>query len=208
MDIVAVTTCVNFQDILKHAVHHNSKFFREWLIVTSPEDLTTINYIAELNKDNIKILIYKDFYKNSKFNFGGSRRFAQEYINTTFDSCNVLFLDADIRLPDDFLLKLPSVVEDNTLYGVRSRIDYYTIDDYMNNKNPHIYKFADNFHGFFQLYKQSKTSYKYNNSYDCSACDLAFKKQFSKLINLDISVKHLGQEGVHWGGRKLQYGVF
>ena len=201
MDIIAVTTCVNYSDILKHVIFQNSKFFKLWYIVTSSNDENTIALINEINIPNIQILFYSDFYKNSKFNFGGSRLFAQEYIDKNHQSANILFLDADIYLPDNFIETLPNTLEDNTLYGILKRLDYWTLDDFTNNTNHHLYIHSSKFVGFFQLYKQC--SYKYENSYNCSKCDVIFRDKFPKRKNLQLTVKHFGREGVNWDGRKL-----
>ena len=205
MEIIAVTVCVNFHDILKHIVYQNSKFFKKWLIVTSQEDTNTIDLINEVNKENIQILIYSYFYKNAKFNKGGSLFFAQEYIDKNYKKANILFLDCDIYLPDDFMDRLPSSLEDDTLYGV-SRTDFWTLEDFVNNKNPHPKK-NPHFLGFFQLYKQN--SYKYKDSYNCSGCDCVFRNNFrNKKKKLDIHVKHLGRNGPNWNGRDFNFGIF
>jgi hypothetical protein len=199
MNIIAITTCVNYHDILKHMLP-NSKFFSKWYIVTSPEDKNTISLIENSGIANIEILLYNDFYKNSKFNFGGSRKFAQEYIDKHYTSSNILFLDADICLPVDFMNKLPKTIEDDTLYGVSDRFDYWTLDNYIRKKNPHKYCRGRDFVGFFQLYKQSP-KYKYKDSQNCSICDNDFRGLFKEKINLQLSVRHLGKERINWNGR-------
>jgi hypothetical protein len=102
MDIIAITICVNYDDIFKYMVQQNLKFFKKWYIVTKIEDTATIKLITELNNTSIEILYYNDFYTGSKFNFGGARKFAQEYIDKNYTNTNILILDADIYLPDDF----------------------------------------------------------------------------------------------------------
>ena len=194
-EIIAVTTSVNYHDILKHNLD-NLKHFKIWYIIVSPEDDGTVSLVRDI--PNIKILIYDGFYKNAKFNFGGSRLFAQEYINKNHESSNILFLDADIYLPSN--LNLPLVIENDTIYGTSERIDYHTLDDFINGKNPHKYRGGHHFNGFFQLYKQSP-KYLYKNSDNCSQCDGDFRDLFKNKINLNLSVKHLGQDGIHWNGR-------
>jgi len=49
MDIIAITVSVNYSDILKHMIDQNSKFFKVWYIVTSPEDKETVRLIEEKN---------------------------------------------------------------------------------------------------------------------------------------------------------------
>jgi hypothetical protein len=199
MDIIATTVCVNYHDILKHMLP-NSKFFSKWYIVTSPEDKNTTALIKDSRLKNIEILLYPDFYKKAKFNKGGAVRFAQKYIEKEHKSCNLLLLDADICLPDNFTSKLPDKLELDTLYGVSGRFDYWTLDDYKNKKNPHSYLHGHNCVGFFQLYKES-SKYIYKNSQNCSKCDSEFIKLFKKKVNLKLSVSHLGKDEINWNGR-------
>lgn len=206
IEVIAVTVCVNYHDILNHILEQNSKFLKLWLIVTSPEDVDTVNVVKNKQLSNVKILIYDNFFTNAIFNKGGGVRFAQEYIDNYYNSQSVLILDSDIYLPDNFLEKIPKTVKDNTLYGVRDRYDFWSLDEFLNNENGHHYYDSKNFVGFFQLYKQG--SYKYNNSYNCSRCDDDFRDLFSNRINLDLAVKHLGREKVNWDGRNASFGFF
>lgn len=207
MEITAITICVNYSDILKHMLKQNSQFFKVWYIVTSQEDTLTQTLIQEFNLDNVKILIYDDFYKNnSKFNKGGALEFAQKYIDENHKDTNILILDADIYLPDHFMKSLPEKLEENTLYGVKERWDYPKLEDFIENKNAHKYTHGGNFVGFFQLYNQS-CSYKYENSYNASSCDLSFLSKFHEKKHIEVSVRHMGEECVNWDGR-VHFGIF
>jgi hypothetical protein len=115
-----------------------------------------------------------------------------------YSSANILFLDGDIYLPDDFTEKLPSALEDDTLYGSH-RTDYWTVKGFTEGTESHAWR-KPNFEGFFQLYKQNE-KYKYADSYNCSKCDDVFKGKFPNKRMLDIRVKHLGKNGDHWNGR-------
>jgi len=199
MDITAITICVNYSDILGYMIKQNIKFFKKWFIVTTVTDKKTIK-LLETYKDVVHILIYDGFYINGNtFNKGGAVKFAQDYIDDNFTDSNILILDADIYLPDVFFDKIPLIIEPNILYGVIERNDYWTLDDFMTNVNPHKYQWGSFFVGFFQLYKQNPM-YKYKESYNCSKCDNTFRELFYKKQHLNMSVKHLGQEGVNWNG--------
>jgi len=201
MDIIGITVSVNYDDILIHMLKQNSQFLKTWYIVTSSTDKDTINLITNANIPNIKMLFYDDFWKNASFNKGGAIRFAQDYIHDNDNTCNVLILDSDIYLPNNFSAIISSVViEDDTLYGTKERVDYFTLNDFINNTNPDYNLCGNSFIGFFQLYKLSN-KYKYNNSYDCGACDNKFRDLFNKKIIIDISVKHLGKPCENWWGR-------
>lgn len=206
MQLIAITVSVNYDDILAHMIHQNLKFLHKWFIVTSPEDKKTIELIDKFDNEKLEILIYPDFYKNqAKFNFGGARLFAQTYIEENYSYSNILFLDGDIYLPDNFADKLPDSLEDNVLYGAQ-RTDYWTLHDFINETNPHPKKNAY-FQGYFQLYKQNK-NYMYNDSFNCSVCDDVFRNKFKNKIMLDVCVKHLGQNGPNWNGRNYENGIF
>lgn len=206
MNLFAITVSVNYDDILAHMIEQNLKFLHKWFIVTSPEDTKTIQLIDTFDKEKMQILIYPDFYKNNtKLNKGGALLFAQTYIESNYSSMNILFLDGDIYLPDNFVEKLPNFLEDDTLYGAQ-RIDYWTLDNFKNETNPHP-KENPYFQGYFQLYKQNK-NYMYNDSYNCSQCDDVFRDKFTKKKMLDICVKHLGKNGPNWNRRNYKDGIF
>jgi len=199
MHVIAITVCVNFSDILQHMIEQNSKFLKKWYIVTSPEDSETMQCVAVANKPNIELLLYKDFYTNATFNKGGALRFAQQHIDTIYTSANLLILDADMYLPDNFQEILPPALEPDTVYGMTLRLDYWSLDDFLQEKNPRPHGGSKGIIGCFQLYKQS--SYLYDKSHNCSHCDTVFADSFPKRANLNIVVKHLGRGMIHWNGR-------
>jgi len=205
MNIIAITVCVKYSDILEQMIPQNLKFLHKWYIVTSQEDTKTIELIDKFDKEKIQILIYPDFCKNgARINKGGAILFAQTYIKENNSSENILILDGDIYLPDNFADKLPNSLEDNVLYGSQ-RTDYWTFNDFKNETNPHP-KTA-HFQGYFQLYKQNNI-YMYNDSFNCSKCDDVFRGKFQKKKNLNICVKHLGKNGKNWNGRRANDGIF
>jgi len=201
MEIITITVCVKYSDILENIIYQNSKFFKKWYIITSPEDKNTQLLIENSKLSNIQILLYNDFYKDCEFNKGGAVRFGQNYLDINHPLSNILILDADIYLPDNFFSVLPKELKKDTLYGSKSRSDYWTLYDFINDKDPHRYKHGGNYAGFFQLYTQS--IYKYSNSFNCGKCDIDFRNSFNgKVIKLELNVKHLGKERENWSGRK------
>ena len=95
------------------------------------------------------------------------------------------------------------IVDENTIYGTNKRYDYYSYDyySYENFKNNIIdfdYPWSKDFQGYFQLYKYNKNKL-YNESNNCSECDLFFLNFFSKEVILsNLTVYHLGKNGVNW----------
>jgi len=203
MDIITITVCVDYEDILKHMLKQNSKFFKIWYIVTSPDDKRTISLIEEAKIPNVQLLYFDHFFTNARFNKGGAIKLAQEHIDKNHTDTNILILDADIYLPDNFKEKLIDKLEDNTLYGVDKRFDYYSLYGFLNNEVSYQYDHCKNFVGFFQLYKQC--ALKYENSENCGGCDNNFKDMFPNRIRLDITVKHLGRDNINWYGRNVTY---
>jgi hypothetical protein len=200
MEIIAITVCVNYSDILEFMLKQNIKFLKKWFIVTTKSDTKTIQLLENYN-EIIHILIYDDFYINNyKFNKGGAIKFAQDYIDINFTDSNILILDSDIYLPDNFMYCLPKNLEPHKLYGSFERDDLWTIVDFIENTNPHKYIYGNSFVGFFQLYKQNSI-YKYEESYNCASCDNTFRDKFNTRECLKISVKHLGKDTVNWNGR-------
>lgn len=202
MDIIAITVSVNYSDILEHMIAQNIRFLQKWFIITTESDIKTIELVKKY-KDKIDILIYNDFYiNNCKFNKGGAIKFAQDYLDIHHKNANILVLDSDIYLPDNFIECLPSILEPNTLYGVLERLDYWSLDDYIKKINPYKYPHGGSFVGFFQLYKQD-SKYKYNHSENCAKCDDHFRNLFNNKIQLEISINHLGKDSVNWDGRTI-----
>ena len=94
-------------------------------------------------------------------------------------------------------------INDNTIYGVRERYDFWYLNDFLNNINDRYFAWSREFVGFFQLYKQN-SCYKYKKSNCCDSCDNDFRSLFQNRIELDLSVKHLGRGEVNWYGRKWE----
>jgi len=204
--IVAITVSTKYDDLLEIIMPQNYKFFDKWYIVTHKNDIKTIDVINKFSYSNV-ITLYYDFYSNVRFNKGGAIKYCQKEISKLDYDFNVLLLDSDIYLPDNFDELLNNlVIEPNVLYGVSSRFDYHSYDNFLANKIDSIYtrmpaSHMRNFVGFFQLYKHNPT-FLYENSQNCAECDTVFFKYFSqKKIIEHLSVKHLGKEVVNWNGR-------
>lgn len=196
---IAITISTNYDDILQYILPQNQKFFDKWIIVTHKDDKKTIDLIDKFNFKNVELLFF-DFYADGKiFNKGGAIKFAQKTIPSS-NIGDVLLLDSDILLPDNFNDIIKNIdTKNDVLYGVRKRLDFHSYANLMSGKQDHSY--IGNFHGFFQLYKFNP-SYLYNDSINCSQCDLDFANLFeTKQIIKDLLVKHLGKNAVNWDKR-------
>jgi hypothetical protein len=200
IDIIGITICVNFDDILYHTIDQNAKMVKVLYIVTAPTDSETINLLAMKNIPNVKVLYYDNFFSNAKFNKGGAVRYGQQYVHNLYPDANVLLLDADVILPDTLYRHLPAALDSDVLYGVTERMDYHTLDDFLTRKNGNVCFYGGALVGFFQLYKGTD-KYLYTHSDSCCTCDNEFRDSFPYRQFIDLSIAHLGVSGVNWEGR-------
>ena len=206
-DIIGITISTKYEDILKIILLQNAKFLKKWIIITDEKDRKTIDVIKESKCNNIEILYY-NFYSNEKrkfiFNNGGAVRFGQKYLynNPEYNNYLILILDSDIYLPDNFTERVNSkIIEDNILYGSSKRFDYWSEENFKNNKVDYNYIHSKLVLGYFQLYKIN-SKFEYVDSNDCSGCDKIFTHSFKKIqIIENLEVKHLGKACVNWKGR-------
>lgn len=201
--MIAITVSTNYDDVLNFILPQNYKFFEKWYIITDSNDTDTINVINKYNFSNV-ITIFYDFYKNNKtFNKGGAIRYCQNEIIGNLDyNGNILILDSDIWLPNNFDEIVKDVIIDyDTLYGTNKRYDYYSYENFKNNIIDFDYPWSKDFQGYFQLYKYDKNKL-YNESNNCSECDLTFLTYFkNKIILSELTVCHLGKSVINWNKR-------
>ena len=184
----------------------NRNFFKKWFIVTHENDTKTIDIVKKYNFKNVELLYY-NFYDNATFNKGGAIRYAQQKVDELgFSDFLMLFLDSDIYLPNNFQHIIHNCkINNNTIYGSLKREDYHSYENFINNINDN--NIVENMSmgwvsGYFQIYNYSPT-YKYQDSQNCSSCDVQFSTLFSNYIFIDdLTVKHLGKAGINWDVRK------
>ena len=200
--MIAITVSTNYDDLLKIILPQNSKFFDKWYIITSESDTKTIDTIKEFNCNKIEIIYFDFFANNKRFNKGGAIRYCQSKIIPSNYNGRVLILDSDIFLPDNFNeILLQNEIKEKTIYGTTNRFDYYSFDNFKNKKIDYKYPASQCFHGYFQLYKFN-SKYLYQESDNCSTCDLEFLNYFSnRKIITGLTVSHLGKSGKNWDGR-------
>jgi hypothetical protein len=214
LELIGITVSKNYSDLLQYCLK-NKIFMKKWYIITDKNDTSTIELINKNNELNNIEILYHDFNINgSAFDKGGAIKLAQQKIYENYNKELIMILDSDIILPIDIaekISKLYNDIDDNTIYNVSDRINYLTYDDYLNGKS--VSKISDKFDdnsnwriaGFFQLYKNNK--YYYENSYNCSTCDLIFHHKFNKNGIIDTFVSHIGIDSDwptgknNWNGR-------
>ena len=202
--IIAITVSTNYDDLLQIIIPQNYKFFYKWYIITHKNDNKTIDVIKNFNFDNI-IILYYDFYANgATFNKGGAIKYCQEKIIPNLEyKENILLLDSDIFLPNNFLKIINNIeIKNDILYGTYKRLDYYSYYNLRNNIVDFYYPWSNHFLGYFQLYKYNET-FLYDDSEDCRICDFHFQKNFKNGITIPrLVVAHLGKDNKHFLGRK------
>jgi hypothetical protein len=202
MNIIGITVSTNYSDLLCHALKSNHKYFKHWIFVTDQNDKDTIELLNQY--DNITILFF-DFQEGGKaFNKGGAVKKAQEFAYQEFPDEWYLNIDSDICLEKNFdeeMEKIYDSLKEDHIYGSENRFHYLSIDDYANRENSHPYPCGKMIQGFFQLYKQKIL---YDDSYDCSWCDVKFSKDFLHRQDFldNVVCNHLGNSYVNWQGRK------
>jgi hypothetical protein len=202
MHIIAITVSTNYSDLLYHALKSNHKYFKYWIFVTNQNDKETIELLNQY--DNITILFF-DFQEGGRaFNKGGAVKKAQEFAYQNFPHEWYLNIDSDICLEKNFgeeMEKIYDSLKEDHIYGSENRFHYGCINDYTNRENSSSYPCGKMIQGFFQLYKQKIL---YDDSYDCSWCDVKFSRDFLYKQNFldNIICNHLGHSAVNWQGRK------
>jgi hypothetical protein len=176
--MIAITVSTNYDDLLNIILPQNYKFFEKWFIITDKNDSNTIDVIHKYKYDNIQI-VYFNFYENGKvFNKGGAIKYCQEKLINPEYNGDVLLIDSDIYLPDNFIEIVNSIsLQDETLYGTFQRFDFYSFANFKSGNYDFEYPWSKEFQGYFQLYKYKKEKL-YEESFNCSECDLKFQQHF------------------------------
>lgn len=209
MRLIGITVCVNYTDYLSHTIESVLATVDEHHIITSPQDIETINFCSD---KSVKLKKYYGFHKRApnmlpaRFNKAGAIRELQSELYLKHGLCYLgeesesdtwfLLIDADILLPDN----ARKVIEDqaknmHTLYGAK-RVDYATREQFLRGVGT---SYRHDYAGYFQLYNRPFHYPDYSSN--CGRCDVIFYKQFRKRKVLDMTVSHLGQDHVNWNGR-------
>lgn len=178
---------------LKMVLSHNSQFFDTLVVVTTSGDLETQELVKQTSA---KLLISDVCYEGDVFN---KAKMINEALKILEMKDWILFLDADIWLPNDFRNKLFNyTLNPGCLYYTRRR-PITNINEFSNGEQPQLMEIREDSvaigaYGFFQLWNVKAKSvreikpFKYPEVF-CSAggLDLWFRGLFpkSKTIFLD-----------------------
>lgn len=216
-NLIAITVCVNYSDMLELAIKKNLNDLENWHIITSHKDNNTKNLCK---KYNINYYITDSFYKkNCSFNKAAAlNEFLYNlYHHQTLNNFEwILLLDADIILNNsiqvftEYIDTYPNTKD--YLYSCRRKIFKNEID-YLNDIG---YVENINFIGYFQLFHYSKIKkdldtnqqifFEHNNA---SKYDDIFRDKYwpsrKQRIALNSVAYHLGPIATNWNGRTSQY---
>lgn len=95
IDIHAVTVCVNYAHLFKYCIG-NKRFFKRWVIITTEDDIDTVQLCKQ---HNLEYIFSKELYTR-KFAKGKAINEALDYLG--YDKGWYCHIDADVLLPDNF----------------------------------------------------------------------------------------------------------
>lgn len=211
-NVIPIVTCVDMSDFLSVSLKENRELFKEYAVLTSPEDTKTKELCS---KYDARVIEFNKF-KDSKFNKAGGVRHAQNIIHKEHVHKWILLMDADIVLQKNFVEVIKETRPSKFItpktsnkvdffrrsLSVREKINssaIYGIDRYdiLNMKElfvtPTERKYPIKHAGYFQLYFD-KSKYYPSHSQDASNCDLEFKNLFGHKKMIKSYVFHLGGE--------------
>jgi len=142
--VIAVSVCVNYDDMLSLVVENNIQYLKEWYIVT---DLTDNKTIALCKKYNLKC-IKSDNWKNKKHDTINKPIFLNKGLKKAFKYKAkrdwILILDADIYLTDtvmtyvDINIKTKTFNKEAIYWSPRIFIPEYSTFKILRNSNFNI----------------------------------------------------------------------
>jgi len=181
-----VIPCYRFGNILRHTLAHNLKYLKNFIVVTSENDLETINTCS---KFNIKIVFINTTDKHGRFSESKCR-------NAGFDSSKadwIISMDADILVHQDISKFLPELNYD-TMYGAKRKF----IKTNKKNKED-VQKPL----GFLQIFNRHKAielgaRFSVRRSYGHGGPDTHFRKHWDGKVQMlpKVFVSHYGDKGM------------
>lgn len=195
MELIAITTSVNYTDYLVHCLDSLSRVVDGVCVVTQDHD-SAIDACSRSCATALRFGGWRD--GGAAFNKAGAIRFAQERVHEAHPDAWYLLVDADVVMQDN----ARAIIEENatdteSLYSAR-RVDFHTAAELSEGKPTKTY--GSIFAGYFQLYRRHVLYPEWSRS--AEACDLAFVRQFASCSVLPLVVGHLGREQVNWEGRR------
>ena len=194
MNVVAITTCVNYSDHLVWL----ARSLRGWisgLVVVTEQDDAAFEVCRRINATPILFGGWRD--RGASFNRAGAIRYAQEIVYASYPDHWYLLVDADCVLPENAAAVIEKEATNQSAIYLARRVDFHTPNDLAAGLPTKTYGGLGA--GYFQLYKQHVLYPEW--SANAAECDLVFASQFPSAIVLSMTVGHCGEEGRNWCGR-------
>ena len=213
LPVKAVVVCVGYDDILKITMPTVLPHVEKMVVVTSPDDKRTQEYVAGFA--NVKTHVTDVFTRNgAKFNKGAG-------MEEGFDALGrdgwILVLDADIMVPPDLGERLEALKpKRGYLYNPRRRI-LENPADWWRYTNPKkwgelpLRKEDKGWYGYFQLFNAADPALVGRPWYPtdfthAGQCDDKFQHRWpaDRKLRPDFEVLHLGKCDENWFGRTTE----
>jgi len=203
----AITTCVEYDDLLRITLPCNIKYFEEILIVTDPTDTATQSYVTGLQQEysNLSLLVTDAFHKDDAIlNKGAAIEEALNLIGRTGWLC---FLDADVILPENhnWLRLHPGFLYSpwrRMLYDPKQYNDTLDWDTLSVRKDTEHCGYCQVFHAF-DPHLSGKVPWYSTEFEHAGGCDTYFQNHWpeNRKIRPNWYVLHLGPVDHNWCGR-------
>ena len=206
--VTGITVCVEFGDILEFTLPYNRHQFERFLVVTHPEDETTIE-TAKLH--GAEVLLTEVFYsRGAKFNKWAALQQGLDFLNHDGWLC---ILDSDIAIPQQVYKQIEP--KEDCLYTPRRLSCIDICRGVPQEKNCKRYKpvnLKEDFHGYFQLFHTQDPVLNdypwFRRDWDwAGTADVIFSSRWKDQNKLRApwTVMHFGIPQNNWCGRTQPY---
>jgi len=204
MNLTTIIVCVEFSDFLSVALRRNRDVIGEAIVVTDPEDESTI---AVAGHNDVNVLTTKVFYdREAMFNKWSAVNQAFDYVSP---SGWCLILDADLLLPKSFSV---DCLRPGNLYQCRRA----QVPDWRTKIEPEKHwkryrKIREIPGGHFHLFHTDDLRARrppYSDRWRwCGSGDVEFQSRWPESLRplMPFDAVHLGQPEVNWCGRSERY---
>jgi len=199
---IALTTAMGnkYAEKLSISLGCNRGYFDEYHVLHSPEDQSSLAAVCAQPK--IKCHETRAFKEPAGERFNKARALGeaqkQLHADPAYNGALIVLLNADICLPQNFVLTLPQEPKPNTLYYTAARYVYCNAAALVQKSPDWVEASMSGARGFFQAYVSpaSLTYPEASGANPANTSDIAFAKGFSQTQVLqDLRVHELGAAG-------------
>ena len=216
--LIGLCVSYNYFDTLQFMLPVNYLHFEKMYIITSKDDIQTIEFCKNFN--NVIVLFFTFKHDNYIFDKYGGLKYAQEIAYIEYPDSWYLIIDSDIILPNNLIDILNrEKLNSECIYGAL-RYNLNNSSELLNKKqiinninninwiyNNILYKIntPPSILGCFQLYKKHVYQDKYDTFYNFGDYRFGYDN-FKIFCNIqNIIYFHLGAVGVNWNGKVISF---